>query len=67
VLPTLCRTFQPIQKKNLAAEEKKSLPLKKFGLQKKIIFVCVSGKITIFLGHFSRITEDKRKETILLS
>jgi hypothetical protein len=26
VLPTLCRTFRPIQKKNLAAEEQKIGP-----------------------------------------
>jgi hypothetical protein len=26
VLPTLCRTFRPIQKKNSAAEEKNSVP-----------------------------------------
>jgi hypothetical protein len=35
-------------------------------LGKNTIFVCVSGKITIFLGHFPRIREDKRRETILL-
>jgi hypothetical protein len=70
VLPTLCTTFRPpIQKKNSVAEEKNSVPskfpfLKEFG--KNTIFVCVSGKITIFLGHFPRIREDKRSETILL-
>jgi hypothetical protein len=35
-------------------------------VKENTIFVCVSGKITTFLGHFSRIKEDKRKETIWL-
>ncbi len=35
-------------------------------LGKNTIFVCVSGKITIFLGNFPRIREDKMRETILL-
>jgi hypothetical protein len=40
--------------------------LKEVGLKKTTIFVRVSGTITIFLGHFPRIGEDKRRETILL-
>jgi hypothetical protein len=55
--PTLCKTFRPVQRSpsNFSF-------LKEFGLQKNTIFVCVSGKITIFLGHCPRI----REETILL-
>jgi hypothetical protein len=40
--------------------------LKEFGLKKDTIFVCLSGKISIFLGHFPINREDKRRETILL-
>ncbi len=59
VLPTFCKTFRPIQKKNSATEEKIRSPsnftfLMEIGPQKNIIFVCVSRKITIFLGHFPR-------------
>jgi hypothetical protein len=69
LLPTLCRNFRPIQKKNSAAEEKNSAPsnfplLKEFWLKINTIFVCVSGKIIVW--DFSIIREDKRKETILL-
>ncbi len=37
-----------------------------FGLKENTIFVCVSGKVTIFLGHLPIIREEKRRETILL-
>ncbi len=54
------KLFGQSEKKNSAAEEKFRSPsnftfLKEFGPQKNIIFVCVSGKITIFLGHLPRI------------
>ncbi len=58
VLPILCRTFRQIRKVNSAAEEKhlnsysNSPFLKEFGLNKNTIFVCVSWKMTIVLGHF---------------
>jgi hypothetical protein len=43
--------------------------LKEFGLKEKRYFVCVIGiiLIEIFLGHFPRTTEDKRREKILLN
>jgi hypothetical protein len=44
--------------------------LKEFGLRKNTIFVCVSGQIKIFLGHFPsnrRNRVDKRREIILLT
>jgi len=41
--------------------------LKEFGLKKTTIFVCVSGTITIFLGHFPRIREGKRRESLLFN
>jgi hypothetical protein len=37
VLPTLCRTFRPIQKKNLAAEEKKIGPPSNFPFLKEFM------------------------------
>jgi hypothetical protein len=40
--------------------------LKEFGPKENTILVCVSRKITIFLGHFARIREDSRRETIVL-
>jgi hypothetical protein len=40
--------------------------LKEFVLRKNTIFVRVSGQIKIFLGHFPRNREDKRREIILL-
>jgi hypothetical protein len=33
--------------------------LKEFGLRKNTIFVCVSGQIKIFLGHFPRNTVER--------
>jgi hypothetical protein len=62
------QNFSANPEEKLAAEEKKlSFSnfsfLKEFGLKKNTIFVCVSEKITTFLGHFSRIREDKRMET----
>jgi hypothetical protein len=74
VSPTLCRTIRPIQTKKFGRWGKKFgtsnfLFLKEFGLEKSTTFVCVSEKILIeiFLGHFPRTKEDKRKETILLN
>ncbi len=52
VLPTLCTTFRPVQKKNSAAKGKKMRSpsnfnfLKKFGPQKHYFCLCVSGKIS---------------------
>ncbi len=71
VANSLRATFRPIQKKNSTAEEKIGPPSnfpfsKDFGLKKNTNLVCESGKITIFLGHFPRIREDKRRKTILL-
>ncbi len=62
VLPTLCRTFWL---NFLANPEEKFVP-PEFGLKKNTFFACVSRKIKTFLGHFTRIREDKRRETILL-
>jgi hypothetical protein len=66
VLPTLCRTFRPIQKKNSTAQEKNSIPsnfpfLKEFCFKKNTVFVCVSGKITLFLRRFPGIREENRR------
>jgi hypothetical protein len=69
-----CQLFTELlsqsRKKICPPGKKNSFPqlfslLKEFGLKKTTIFVCVSGTITIFLGHFSRIGEDKKRETIL--
>ncbi len=62
-----CRTFRPIQKKNSAAKEKKIGPPVIFPFERNLglkptIFVCVSGKTTLFLGHFPRIREDRRRK-----
>jgi hypothetical protein len=70
VLPTPCRTFQPIQKKHLTAEGKNSAPssfpfLKEFGLKKNTSFVCVSGN-NIIAWILPRIRKDKRRKTVLL-
>jgi hypothetical protein len=70
VLPTLCRTFRPIQKKISAADEKFGPPVSVslfegiWALKKKnCLCECENNNI---LGHFPRDREDKRRETILL-
>ncbi len=55
VLPPLCRTFRTVQKKNSAPSNFNFL--KKFGLKKNIIFVCVSWE-NFF--DFPRIRENVR-------
>jgi hypothetical protein len=56
VLPTLVKTFQPAQQKNLAAVEKILPPSDlhsfkgNFALDTEIIFSFVSGKSIIYFG-----------------
>jgi hypothetical protein len=71
IAPVLAELFSQSRRKIRPLKIKFGPPgnfpfLKEFGLRKNTIFVCVSGQIKIFLGHFPRNREDKRREIILL-
>ncbi len=58
------RKIRPLRKKIRSPKFSLFAFLKELGLKKNTIFISVSGKIAIFLGHFLRIRDDKRRITI---